>query len=187
MTEVVVEVGGDSPAQETIWLVETSGRTHLLPLELCSLESAARHHPNTSVTFLLVSPHLETEVRLARLSSALSNIKVRHLSLDNIFAPPSPLAPLWRSGAVSASKWPVRSVRPLELKMLTISLSHTEMVFSHSDRFTVVSYVIFSHNAMLDPTVGQGWCLVFTSVVQPPERPGEIQSALPVRWDLPGH
>ena len=103
--------------------METSGRAYLLPLELCSLESAARHHPNSTVYFLVVSSHLDSELRLARLSTELHNIKVRHLSLDNIFAPPSPLAQLWRSGAVSASKWPVKSVNVeiLSGEMLTIS------------------------------------------------------------------
>ena len=103
--------------------METSGRAYLSPLELCSLESAARHHLNSTVYFLLVSSHLDSAARVANLSSALHNIKVRHLSLDNIFAPPSPLAQLWRSGAVSASKWPVRSVNVeiLPGEMLTIS------------------------------------------------------------------
>ena len=123
-------MGGDSPGQESIWLVETSGRPYLLPLELCALESAARHHPNTTVYFLLVSSHLDSELRLARLSTALLNIKVRHLSLDNIFAPPSPLAQLWRSGAVSASKWPVRSVRASQVRASQVRSGHFRSVRS---------------------------------------------------------
>ena len=65
-------------------MVETS-KTYLGPLELCSLESAALHHPNTTVYLLLVSPLLDSQERVHHLARSLTNIKVgRMIGLMNI-------------------------------------------------------------------------------------------------------
>ena len=56
--------------------METS-KTYLSPLELCSLESAALHHPNHTVFLLLVSHQLDSQARVSQLTRSLGNIKVR--------------------------------------------------------------------------------------------------------------
>ena len=73
---VDIVVSEEAPDEDSIWLAETRDSV-LSPLELCSLESVARHHPNTSVYFLLVTSHLDSQARLRELSRALDNIKVR--------------------------------------------------------------------------------------------------------------
>ena len=130
-------VSEEVPEEEIIWLVETS-KTYLGPLELCSLESAALHHPNTTVYLLLVSPLLDSQERVHHLARSLTNIKVgrviglmnilywkvRHISLPEIFSPPSPLSQLWRSGAVSSSKWPARLFNTQDTDTFKLVSSH---------------------------------------------------------------
>ena len=100
------------PRPGSIWMIETSGRNHLEPLELCSLESAALHNPNKSVHFLLTDPVQEPEGYLSKLMEIYPNIIAQFLNLDTLLLS-SPLAELWRSGKVHASPYPVSHLSDL--------------------------------------------------------------------------
>ena len=95
----------------SFWLVETSGRSHLTPLEICSVESAALHHPNTTIYLLLTFPYMNSP-KLMEIMTMHSNIQPRYLDLDTIFSN-SPLSKLWFSGQVHSSSWPVSHLSDL--------------------------------------------------------------------------
>ena len=99
------------PRPLSIWIVETSGRSQLTPREMCSVESAALHHPQSTIYLLLTSPILNSTL-LMEMMTKYSNIQPRYLDLDTMFAG-SPLSQLWLSGQVHRSRWPVSHLSDL--------------------------------------------------------------------------
>ena len=99
------------PRGSSIWLVETSGGD-LGALELCCLESVARHHPNTTVYLVLTSPVVAPASPLLPLVAAYPSVRPTYLDLDTLLGS-SPLAELWRSGGVHASSYPVSHLSDL--------------------------------------------------------------------------
>ena len=100
------------PRSGSIWMLESSGRDHLQPLELCSLESAALHNPNSSVHMLLTYPIQEAKGRLLQLMDIYPNIVAQFVDLDTLMLA-SPLADLWQSGQVHTSPHPVSHLSDL--------------------------------------------------------------------------
>ena len=100
------------PRPRSIWMVETSGRDHLEPLELCSLESAALHNPNSTVHILLTNPVQDLKGSLLKLMKIYPNIVAQFVDLDTLVLS-SPLAQLWQSGQVHASPHPVSHLSDL--------------------------------------------------------------------------
>ena len=100
------------PRRGSIWMLETSGRNHLEPLELCSLESAALHNPNSSVHMLLTNPVQNPKGNLLHLMEIYPNIVAQFIDLDTLMLS-SPLADLWLSGEVHASPHPVSHLSDL--------------------------------------------------------------------------
>ena len=100
------------PRPGSIWMLETSGRDHLEPLELCSLESAALHNPNSSLHILLTYPIQNPRGRLQQLMELYPNIVAQFVDLDTLMLT-SPLAQLWQSGEVHASPHPVSHLSDL--------------------------------------------------------------------------
>ena len=74
------------------------------PLQLCGLESIARHHPASTLTLLALAP---ASALVSALQARHPNLRVQQLSLPALFPPASPLHQLWASGRVAASRWPV--------------------------------------------------------------------------------
>ena len=93
-------------------MLETSGRTDLPALDLCSVESALLHHPNTSLHLLLTSPLLPTTASLHLLLRTYPTLVVQYLDLDSVFSG-SPLSALWASGALHASSHPTTHLSDL--------------------------------------------------------------------------
>ena len=71
---------------------------------MCTLESAALHHPNTTIYLLLTSPYLNSQEAMEMMTMH-KNIQIRYLDLDTLFSY-SPLSHLWLSGQVHKSNWP---------------------------------------------------------------------------------
>lgn len=94
---------------DSIWIVETSRDPQqvLTPLQLCGLESVAKHHSNASIYMGFVSPSISISPRVEALVEKYENIKLRYISLDDLFSLESPLHELWLSGKVQESHWSV--------------------------------------------------------------------------------
>ena len=94
---------------DSIWIVETSRDPQqvLTPLQLCGLESVAKYHSNTSIYMGFVSPSICNSRRVVALVEKYDNIKLRYISLDDLFSSESPLHDLWSSGKVQESHWSV--------------------------------------------------------------------------------
>ena len=99
------------PRPLPIWIVEASGRSERTPCEMCAVESAALHHPNTTVYLLLTSPYLNSK-QIMEMMTMYTNIQPRYLNLDTLFSS-SPLSHLWESGQVHNSNWPVSHLSDL--------------------------------------------------------------------------
>ena len=94
------------PRPHSLWVIETSGRSNLNPRELCTVESAALHHYDSTVYIGFTSPWKDKDVLLEQLLSNYSNIQPRYLDLDTLFSTSS-LSSLWFSGKIHSSYWPV--------------------------------------------------------------------------------
>ena len=94
---------------DSIWIVETSRDPQqiLPPLQLCGLESVAKYHSNTSIYMGFVYPSISISPRVEALVEKYENIKLRYISLDDLFSLESPLHELWLSGKVQESHWSV--------------------------------------------------------------------------------
>lgn len=99
--------------KDSIFFLETSDKPRLFPLALCSLESAALHHPKKQV-FLLRSTNGPTQWtrEVNAVAAAYDNIQWRKINADRLVLE-TPLASLWNSDKLNRS---------------TFSLSHTSDV-----------------------------------------------------------
>ena len=78
---------------------------------MCTLKSAALHHPNTAIYLLLTSPYLNSQ-QVMEMMTMHKNIKLRYQDLDTLFSS-SQLSQLWKSGKVHKSNWPVSHLSDL--------------------------------------------------------------------------
>ena len=86
------------PAADSFFILETSGRSRLTPKELCTIESAALHHPNHTIYVLMTSPTVDWPIAL----NAYKNVIFKRVSVDR-FIESSPLKDLWTSECVQKS------------------------------------------------------------------------------------
>ena len=108
-----------SPRSNSFYFVETSGKSELGKVELCALESTAKHHPNQSVNFILTSSTLHWTNVIANLTKTYGNIHFKHVNVE-AFLRDSPLESLWTVGKIQSSKYRVSHLSDV-LRFLLLS------------------------------------------------------------------
>ena len=88
----------------TIFLLETSGRSDITPREWCAVESAARAHPRHTVLFLVAAARVKHSP-LAAAVLALGNTRLARLRFADLFAG-TVLQGWYKSRVVLSSWWP---------------------------------------------------------------------------------
>ena len=71
------------PRSESIFLVETSGKTKMELKELCVIESVAKYHPNNQIYLLMTSPMLEDD-NFESLMESYDNLQSKYLYLPSL-------------------------------------------------------------------------------------------------------
>ncbi len=71
------------PRLDSFFFCETSGRSFLTAREVCSVESAARHHPNNSINVVMTSPSVDLEGVLREVMREHPNIIFRHVDFES--------------------------------------------------------------------------------------------------------
>ncbi|XP_068229106.1 lactosylceramide 4-alpha-galactosyltransferase-like [Palaemon carinicauda] len=93
------------PPSEGVILLEGYGGTWLSPRMLCSLESAARAHPDIPVTLLMTSPVVRETALLQALKTNFPNLQLLQLNVDLLFKG-SILAFWYKERMWEKSRWP---------------------------------------------------------------------------------
>jgi len=112
--------------ENPIWMVETrDDHLYFSPLELCAMESVAKHHSDTRVIMALVSKFVAKSDRIEKLLECYPNLELRHVQLDTLFSVSSPLHLLWTSGRVKNSMWPISHTSDIVRFMLLYKFGGT--------------------------------------------------------------
>ena len=91
------------PRPESVYFLETSGRLKLTLKQLCVMESAAKHNPNTTIYLLVVSPILQDD-QLQTFQSEYKNIQVKHIHIPSLIHG-TPIESLWNRNVIQKSKF----------------------------------------------------------------------------------
>ena len=73
-----------APRPDGFFFSETSGRPYLTARELCSVESAAKHHVNNTIHVVMASPHVEWSGPLKDVSKEYPNVFFRHVDFESL-------------------------------------------------------------------------------------------------------
>lgn len=90
------------PRPNSIYFIESSGRLTLLSKQLCVIESAAKHNPNTTIYVLVISPILQDN-ELQTVGSKYKNIQVKHVHIQSLLFG-TPIESLWTRNLIQKSK-----------------------------------------------------------------------------------
>ena len=95
-----------APRPDSIFFVETSGKTRLEPKEICSIESAAKNNPDKNVYVVMTSPVIEFRNHSATSSvmKKYPNLHFRHVDAHS-FISDSILRDIWKEGLIQRSKF----------------------------------------------------------------------------------
>ena len=95
-----------APRPDSIFFVETSGKTRLEPKEICSIESAAKNNPDKNVYVVMTSPVMEFQNHSAAsaVSKRYPNLHFRHVDAHS-FISDSILRDIWKEGLIQRSKF----------------------------------------------------------------------------------
>jgi lactosylceramide 4-alpha-galactosyltransferase len=97
-------------SRAAFFFIETSCSGKVNLRQACSVESAARLHPESDVHLLLLSPPTDTRVdqstALKRLTDNYPNVVVAYFNLQDYFKD-SPLEEWFKSGVLKTSQYPV--------------------------------------------------------------------------------
>ncbi|XP_050297520.1 lactosylceramide 4-alpha-galactosyltransferase-like isoform X2 [Anthonomus grandis grandis] len=115
--------------KRNIFFMETSCKSHdkgklfLKARQACAVESAANMNPATDVYLLITSPGVfkdeNTESdRIIKALQKYSNIKLMYYNVER-FVQGSPVEPLWKSGRVKASNYPLAHISDV-LRLLVL-------------------------------------------------------------------
>ena len=91
------------PRSASVYFIESSGRIILTLKQLCVIESAAKHNPNTTIYLLMTSPVLQDN-QLQTIQSEYKNILVKHIHIPSLIHG-TPLEPLWNKKTIQESKF----------------------------------------------------------------------------------
>lgn len=91
------------PRPDSLFFVETAGKSLLSLKALCSVESALLHHPNSSLYLMLTSNVIDWQPPASSLATYY-NFHVRHINVES-FISSSPLKPLWTLRRIQKSKY----------------------------------------------------------------------------------
>ncbi|GAB6026386.1 hypothetical protein CHUAL_012589 [Chamberlinius hualienensis] len=95
---------------QPVYLVETKvGKRHITPREACVIESAARHHPQSIVTFYTVNRYFNWNDPYKNILDAFSNIRITSLNLTELFSD-TPLFEWHRNNIINTSLFPTEHV-----------------------------------------------------------------------------
>ena len=70
------------PRSESVYFIESSGKIILTLKQLCVIESASKHNPNTTIYLLMTSPVLQDN-QLQTIQSEYKNILVKHIHIPS--------------------------------------------------------------------------------------------------------
>ncbi|GAB6026388.1 Lactosylceramide 4-alpha-galactosyltransferase [Chamberlinius hualienensis] len=91
---------------QPIHLVETKvGKRHITPREACVIESAARHHPHSIVTFYTVNSYFNWNDPYRIILETFFNIRITPLNLTELFSD-TPLLQWHQNNTINTSKFP---------------------------------------------------------------------------------
>lgn len=95
----------EEPAPDGVLLLEGHGGARITYRMFCSVESAARHHPDLPVTLLMTSPVVDDSPLLRNLIASLGNLHLAHLDSPRLFNG-TPLEAWHKRRAWEDSAWP---------------------------------------------------------------------------------
>ena len=95
-----------SPRPDSIFFVETSGKSRLNPKEMCSIESAAKNNADRNVYVVMTSPIMQFHNHSAAsaVAKAYPNLHFRHVDAET-FVSDSKLRAIWEEGIIQRSKF----------------------------------------------------------------------------------
>ena len=95
-----------SPRPDSIFFVETSGKSRLDRKEICSIESAAKNNADKNVYVVMTSPFMEfhNHSAVSAVAKGYPNLHFRHVD-PHSFISHSILRGIWEEGVIQRSKF----------------------------------------------------------------------------------
>ena len=95
-----------SPRPDSIFFVETSGKSRLDPKEICSIESAAKNNADKNVYVVMTSPSMQfhNQSTAGAVVKRYPNLHFRHVDAHT-FVSDSELRGIWEAGVIQRSKF----------------------------------------------------------------------------------
>jgi hypothetical protein len=95
-----------APRPDSIFFVETSGRSSFGPKELCSVESAAKNNPDQNVYVVMTRKDIDSSNNrlISSVRDVYDNVHFKHVDVDS-FVSDSALGTLWAEGKIQKSSF----------------------------------------------------------------------------------